>query len=178
MFGGMLTIQQAENFFNKVEKDPETGCWVWTAFIHKGYGRIRFGDAMRYAHRVSYQWYTGEDPRGLCVCHHCDNPKCVNPDHLFLGIYQDNMDDMVSKGRHRGGSQPGEKNPSSKLTEERVLKVVGMLPHMNNKQIAAHLKGKVTHSSISNIRRGKTWACLTKIVPTSVRKYSSLRKRS
>jgi hypothetical protein len=71
------------------------GCWEWQRGKHKRYGRYRG----RYAHRVSWERAHGSLPADLFVCHKCDNPPCVNPDHLFLGTARDNTDDMVAKGR-------------------------------------------------------------------------------
>ncbi len=79
----------------------ENGCWEWTACTNKaGYGRIIFRGKAWLAHRLSFQTFIGPIINGLHVCHHCDNPPCVNPKHLFLGTDSDNMHDMVSKGRH------------------------------------------------------------------------------
>jgi hypothetical protein len=78
---------------------PEAGCWLWVGTTTRGYGRIRaFGSTQR-AHRVSWLIHRGPIPSGIGVCHRCDTPSCVNPDHLFLGDQRDNLRDMVRKGR-------------------------------------------------------------------------------
>lgn len=100
-----------ERFESKFDKGD--GCWVWKAHKNKnGYGQFgvmlegRNGYMVnRYAHRVSWMLYRGEIPEGLCVCHSCDNPSCVNPDHLFLGTRKDNTQDMINKGRHLEGNR-------------------------------------------------------------------------
>ncbi len=98
-------------FWQKVEKNPE-GCWSWTATIDRGgYGSIGTPTGLEYAHRLSWIIHNGPIPNGLFVLHHCDNPPCVRPDHLFLGTHQDNQDDRLRKGR-RIGRPPGARNGS------------------------------------------------------------------
>lgn len=109
------TIQ--ERFEEKYEKSD--GCWNWTAHKNSdGYGTFRISDRHQYAHRIAYQLYVGEIPAGLCVCHRCDNPSCVRPEHLFLGTFADNAHDCMSKGRWK--DQSGEKHWRTKLTTEQV----------------------------------------------------------
>lgn len=115
----------AERFEAKYTPEPNSGCWLWTgcraAF---GYGRINAADngpaQVKNAHRVSWEMNKGEIPDGLCVLHKCDNPACVNPDHLFLGTRRDNVHDMVSKKRNRSGDQRGERHGGRKLSSEDV----------------------------------------------------------
>lgn len=89
----------ADRFWEKVTKGD--GCWEWQgARIPHGYGNMTVPDhGHDYAHRISWQLHNGEIPAGLWVLHHCDNPPCVRPDHLFLGTAQDNVDDSIRKGR-------------------------------------------------------------------------------
>ena len=116
-----------DRFEKSFRKDP-SGCWNWTKYVMpEGYGQIQEQNyhgkiaKVTRAHRVSWMLYRGKIPKGLWVLHKCDNPRCVNPDHLFLGTHQDNMDDMARKGRRV--IQYGEKANRAKLTEEDVLEI-------------------------------------------------------
>lgn len=93
-----------------VEICPTSGCWNWKGTDRGGYGKMMIGsrsDGSRKsvsAHIVSYQTFVGTVPKGMCVCHKCDNRRCCNPDHLFIGTHKDNAKDMVQKGRWRNGT--------------------------------------------------------------------------
>lgn len=81
-------------------KISENKCWEWQGcFDSHGYGLIRFGKTPTRVHRESYKIFKGQIPDKLLICHHCDNPKCCNPEHLFLGSYKDNMQDAQKKNR-------------------------------------------------------------------------------
>lgn len=88
-------------FWSKVSIGAPDDCWEWQAYATKqGYGKFSIGKKLYMAHRVSYKLTYGDFDQSLDCCHKCDNPRCVNPNHLFLGTTKDNMQDMLSKGRH------------------------------------------------------------------------------
>lgn len=144
-----------ERFKSKYEVDENTGCWVWTASTSgKGYGQIKVPGTRRNirAHRLSYELYKGRLPDGMLVCHKCDNMRCVNPEHLFLGTHGDNLQDMADKGRHIYG----ELNSQHKLTESQVIEIHNMAATgvSQHKIAAAYGVGQMT---ICRILRGERW---------------------
>lgn len=95
----------------------DSGCWEWQRYcLPSGYGQVRRGKKLALIHREAYTAFIGTIPKGLVVCHKCDNRKCCNPSHLFIGTQQDNINDMVSKGR----AASGERNGRSKLTSKEI----------------------------------------------------------
>lgn len=126
-------IEIPKRFASKWTPEPNTGCWLWFGTTVGGprvkvlYGQFWIGDRQYQAHRVSYDLHVGRIPDGLCVLHRCDNPACVNPDHLFLGTQADNVHDMHSKGR-LGNSAPknpaaGERSPRALLNDLAVVDI-------------------------------------------------------
>jgi len=124
---GEIMQSEMNRWEAKVNKTSESGCWEWTgAKYRKNYGHFRrFIDGswvMYKAHRFSYEQFKNGGKKlekHLCVCHTCDNPSCVNPEHLFVGTIQDNINDKVKKGRHKYGI----KNGFRVLDENDVLKI-------------------------------------------------------
>lgn len=156
---GRKTRDPRERFWEKVNKDgptlrPELGpCWIWSASLRKdGYGQVHFRGQARAAHKVAWILERFELGRGECVCHACDNPACVRPDHLFVGTHEDNVRDKVAKGRHPTGSNCWQ----AKLSDEDVGAIrAAVLGGQSQKLVAAQFginQGYVS-KLVSNLRR-------------------------
>lgn len=125
-------------------------CWLWTGANFGRYGAFYFEKKTIGAHTYAYSRIHGEIPKGIFVCHRCDNPLCVNPDHLFLGTPKDNTKDMMSKGR---GKWPrGDRHHLAKLSEKDISEIRDLQRAMSQSQIARHYG--VSQSQISNICTG------------------------
>jgi hypothetical protein len=133
----------------------EQGCWRIVS--HKPSdkrGRVLLGKPAVMAHRFMYAKYHGPIPGGVEVCHKCDNPWCINPDHLFIGTHSENMQDMVRKGR--GNNALGEHHGNSKLTEVAVADILSSSKSQN--ELAK--KYGVTSGAIYHVRHGLNWSWL------------------
>jgi len=143
----MLTRE--ELFWNKVNQDGplilDTPCWIWTAYtVHTGYGQFWNGVRLILAHRFSWELHFGILPKNLLICHKCDNPACVNPEHLFMGTHKDNMEDMIAKNRDYH---------NKKLTDAQVLQIYNSVNPAKN--LAE--KYNVHVATIHEIKRGVTY---------------------
>lgn len=158
-----------ERVMASTTKNPGTGCWEYNGVLtHNGYGRVGYAGKNIRLHRLSYQSYRGEIPKGMLVCHHCDVRNCWNPRHLFLGTHQDNFNDMIAKGRQkfaepmcppRGPVPRGEKNHFHKLKEQEVIRAHALWQSGLLKKDIAEILG-VNESAIRKILTGETWAHL------------------
>lgn len=144
----------SKSFAEYVSINPDNGCWEWQGTITRdGYGRL----GKQSAHRHSWTIYSGPIPNGMLVCHHCDNRRCVNPGHLFLGTPLDNSRDMVAKGRSPkwNGQRRGAGNPRANLDEHMVRQIRRLRGRITLRELGK--KFGVNHSTISDIFQGRTW---------------------
>lgn len=160
-FGRFASYENDEDaFYRWVDRDlPTNECWNWKGCKDKnGYGRLTVNRKDRRAHRISWSLINGEIPKGMFICHRCDNPSCVNPDHLFIGTGKDNSDDMISKGRN--SVLKGKMNPAAKLDEYDVMEIRKWAASGMRHGIIAYNFG-VSKLYISAIVNGKTWKHIT-----------------
>jgi hypothetical protein len=165
-----MTATLEERFWSKVDKNgpvpahcPELGpCWVWTASTNSGYGQFSVPDCdgkMVLAHRMAFKLATGTSPEN--VCHHCDNPPCVRPSHLWAGTPAENIQDMDAKGR---GRRPrGEQAVNSRMTEAKVIDLRRRRALGESRGALAEEFG-IAKVTVDGIVRRKTW----KHVPATV----------
>jgi HNH endonuclease len=149
-----MKLTPRERFLAKVCPEPNGGCWLWRGYLDDaGYGVVRFERKLRGAHRVAWILFHSDIAPGLVVCHKCDVPACVNPDHLFLGTPADNARDRKEKGR----SPRGEEHAHAKLTVENVRRIKTMLSQgrLYLSEIAREFG--VTAGAIKAIKKGVSW---------------------
>lgn len=157
-----------------VSVDEATGCWNWTGAINgAGYGTVGVGTAEEgkdFAHRVSWRLFRGQIPDGNFVCHHCDNKLCINPDHLFTGTHQDNLNDAVSKGRMCSGQRwheskrdmaVGESHGRHVLTETQVREIFRRYHEGERGYKKLANEFCVSRGTIFNIVKRRNWKHVT-----------------
>jgi len=142
---------------SKFIPEPNTGCWLWTGGTDSnGYGKIMLNYKVLGAHRVSWEVHHGPIPPGLYVCHKCDVPGCVNPDHLFLGTHRENMRDKMAKGR--ANTPFGSPHANAKLNENQVRIIKRLLSFGTVAQTDIAAAFGVNQRTVSNIKINKGWA--------------------
>lgn len=144
--------RSVRSFEDRISPEAISGCFLWTGTLSKkGYGQFTYERKSRLAHRLSYQLYVGPIPDGLCVLHHCDNPSCVNPEHLWLGTNYDNVMDRVAKNR---SSRPrGSLSGKAKYNQE-IIEYIRSSPKSLR---ALQRELGITFGYISQIRNYKCW---------------------
>jgi len=155
----LTELELKEKIINRSYPEPNTGCWLWGDSLNAfGYGILKASKIhknMVTAHRVSY--WVNKNPFDLSmhVLHKCDNPCCVNPDHLYLGTHQDNMNDRTKRNRTNRIAPKGSKCGASKLTEKDIKSIRIMACAFNQSQIADTYN--VSQTTIHYILTRKTW---------------------
>lgn len=148
-----------ERFWSKVNKSTGGSCWEWTSNKNnKGYGLFKVSAVVgnRLAHRLSYEDAKGKIPKGMLVRHSCDNPLCVNPDHLLRGSYKQNVADMDARGRRVSPRLSGETNPWSKLTDQQVVQMRRDYITGRSKAEIAAANG-MTITAVGDVLLGRSW---------------------
>lgn len=152
----MTSVDLMQKLYDLVAVD-DGGCWIFLgSFAGNGYGQFWDNSSKRRkgAHRISYELHFGNIPIGMNVLHRCDNRKCVNPDHLFLGTQHDNICDMVSKDRH---AFKGSRHGMARLNEEAVQQILILLADGSFKQITLAAMFGVSPTTICEIKTGRKW---------------------
>lgn len=153
----------ARRLANGLDKAEEGQCWEWTRAKSSGYGTLTVAGKTAYAHRLALELSGCELQDGQHALHSCDNPGCINPDHLRAGTREENMRDCVDRNRHGGPPTPqkGERNPASKLSAANVREVHRRLARKETQRSIA-LRFGVSQSGISKIAQGKAWLGISK----------------
>lgn len=160
-----MSMGLADRLRRNMTVNRKSGCWEWTGTTRDGYGRMTVGsrtDGTRRsvsAHRVAYELKNGEIPAGMEVCHKCDNPACINPEHLFAGTKRDNAADRDAKGRHFALN--GEEHPASKLTKRIVRDARWERAYRGTSFQELARKYGVSKTTIRNAVIGETWQHVT-----------------
>lgn len=146
-----LSLAERLEFYSIPE--PNSGCMLWSGGLFRGtgYGRMSWHGRVHLVHRLSWRAHRGEIPKGLFVCHKCDVPSCINPDHLWLGTHAENMADRNKKGR--ASRMKGEASPQAKITESTAISI------RSDRRPAAIVAAQhgLARDTVYHIRSGITW---------------------
>lgn len=155
----MHTEATKERLFGRLAK-LDSGCWEYTGccHAHNGYGTLRVSGKQYKAHRLMWEIECGEIPSAMRVLHRCDNPPCCNPDHLYLGTQQNNMTDMINKGRANHGK--GVNHSKATLTEDQVHIIRRLFTERKYTQEQIGDMFNVTKSAVAAIGHKRTWTHL------------------
>ena len=150
-----------EVILSNIKISEDGGCWEWTRALNsKGYGIVRFMGKVQQAHRISYRLLSNpsgvvEIPNGMLVCHSCDRPACVNPAHLFVGTYSDNMNDMIAKGR--AGPRVGEDAGMAKISYADAKEIRRLYAEGGVSQLSLAGKYGIGQTQVGRIIRHERW---------------------
>lgn len=143
-----------ERMYEQVEKTES--CWLWTGYLRNDlHGSLYYRGRNIYVHRLAWALENGDIPAGKCVCHHCDTPNCVNPEHLFLGTQADNVADMMEKGRDRTVARKGMNHGNATLTDGEV-EAIRQAAADGEEQRSIAARFGCAQSHVSRIVRGES----------------------
>jgi uncharacterized protein (DUF433 family) len=153
----------------------ENGCWNCTSHASNtfGYPMITRNGIHQTVYHLMYELHHGRVPQGLVIRHKCDNPKCINPDHLEIGTYKDNCHDMISRGRD---TIVGSRNTRARLNEEKVKEILGRISH-GERQADLAREYKVPREVIYSIVHGKAWRHVSNDIIDPIQPYFNPYKR-
>lgn len=152
------TIETIKQKLERLTAIQDDGCWMFLGpWNSHGYGHLSYDGQVFRAHRISYELHCSPVPEGKMVLHKCDHRYCINPEHLFIGTGQDNVDDMVTKGRDAFGDNFGENNGQARLTEDEVRQIRRLLASERFTQDEIGDMFGVTRGAVKMIKYGKTW---------------------
>ncbi len=144
-----------DRFWSKVNIKSDSECWEWSAgLLSKRYGGFYINGKTCRSHRIAWELHFGDIPDNLCVCHECDNPKCVNPNHLFLGTHTDNMQDMIRKGR---GAKGVYRINNPKLSPDQIIEIRIKYAAGKCSQENLGRRYNISETQIGRIVRGEQW---------------------
>lgn len=149
----------AKRLANGAQINETTGCWEWQKHRNNyGYGKLTVSGRGVYAHRLSYELCNGSIPQGMDLMHKCDNPRCINPDHLSVGTRSQNMKDCSTRGRAKipTSKSYGESNGASKLREVDIRSIRRLLDKGCTQREIAERFG-ISQSQVSHIKLGRAW---------------------
>ena len=160
-------IARAKILLEKNVIKNKVGCWGWDGYVCHGYATVIVNGKRSTAARWAWQVYNGKIPKGLYVCHACDNKLCTRISHLFLGTPKDNVQDMMQKGRHR--KLTGEETSGAKITEETVKQVVKDL-ELGMSSYLVSQKYNIGRGTVCSIKNGVTWKHLNCVKDAKIKR--------
>lgn len=155
------STKKMKNRFLKFVRSEHNGCWIWTGAKNpRGYGAFYLGGKVVNSHRASMLIFKADVLiDGMTVCHSCDNPACVNPDHLWVGTQKDNITDCISKKRKNTASSRGEKSGKSTIGNAQAISIFGLKGKKTRREIS--MEFGISMDTVSKIFNGLRWSSVT-----------------